>query len=653
MFGLGRIFKKTPRVDLDAVINIMEGAVHNAAGTLSWRDIFGNLKESDLRGDQSQLGLSAIYCALNMYIGAIVSLPRLTQRLSPETGLPTKYVKTTDHPAARIWNHYVNDEMDSDEMLKRIVYDIMYADGNFYALPEHDQQGRISRLHYIDPSRIPRGNIRRATGKERIAIKGGTRRAMKGELIYLILAGDTYSDSETDAVVVSHKDIVHMKGLIPDQEYHRSMGILENNARSAGLYSSAENMGAQFYKKGATNQTFLSTESRLDPKYVKELEELFNGDFAQGKSIEEMFSMRILQNGLKPVNVGMTPEVMRFVETRAFSVEDVGRWFAIPPSLLHSQMGTGGSEDSDKAMLLWIQTGLGHQLGNIEKQFKNAILPRSSQTTYGFIFYRLHLYKTVINEFSQAIRNFFEIGALDRVAIADLIGVHLDPTDPSNTQRYVPANIISTEHSQMLEKKAKSSLDVMTLQIEQMGMDMKQSKDNHRLSMKAAKNPQPQPEAPPEEGPPKEPESDVPNPAEGKPPEEGNSDKKTRPTVPRADNLTRLALYNILKGFHDFEIRVLKQKQGVRNDLKVAMSEWYPKLKNTIQNSLTDWQPVLAGMREELLLREGFEVQDIVDNWEAASRLCMLDLLPEESLGLRFDSQFGFLKDDSNDNSGT
>lgn len=644
MFNL---WKKKPRVDTASIVNRLEDIVHNAVGRLSWHDIFGNFKESELRGDKSQLGLSAVYCALNMYLGAVIGLPRLTQRLDPATGLPLRYVKTTEHPAARIWNHYANDDMDSDELLKRIIYDMLYADGNFYALPEYDQMGRISRCHYIHPTRIPRGNIRRAVGGEVMAVSGGARKAVKGELIYIVFAGDDNSFEQT--TIVSSKDIIHMKGPIPDSEYHRSMGILENNARSAGLYDSAEQMGEQFYRKGATNQMFLSTESKLDPKFQKEMEELFNGEGVRGRSLEDLFTTRILSNGLKPVHVGMTPEVMKFIETRAFSVEDVARWFSIPPSLLHSVMGTGGSEDSDKAMVLWIQTGLGNLLSNIERQFRNSFLPRASQTTFSFVFYRLHLYKTVINEFSQAIRNFFEIGALDRLAIADLIGIHLDPSDKSNTQRYVPANIITTNHSASLEKKAKTSLDVMEQQLLKMQQDLEHSAESFKTSQEIAKNP---PENNPED-PPKEPASDVPNPAEDKPPSEDNSDKKTRPTVPRLDNVTRIALFNVIEGLHNFELRVLRQKKESRKDLQQAMNEWYPKLRLAIKNSIAPWSPVLETMREDLLLREGHEVEDFIDNWESYSRTSMQDLFPEESLGNRFSDTYSFLKEETDDSSGT
>ena len=180
-------------------------------------------------------------------------------------------------------------------------------------------------------------------------------------------------------------------------------------------------------------------------------------------------------------------------------------------------------------------------------------------------------------------------------------------------------------------------------------MILEQSAESFKTSQEIAKNP---PEVASDDIP-KEPPSDVPNPAEDKPPSEDNSDKKTRPTVPRLDNVARTALYNVIKGLHDFETKVLKQKKESRPNLKEAMNEWYPKLKVTIRTAISPWNTVLETMREELLLREGHEVEDFVDNWEATSRLSLMDLFPEESLESKFSNTFGFLKETKDDSSGS
>ena len=135
-------------------------------------------------------------------------------------------------------------------------------------------------------------------------------------------------------------------------------------------------------------------------------------------------------------------------------------------------MGTGQPPaDSDQLMIMWIQNGLGHFMNNIAEQFRDQVLPRSSQPLFHFDFQRLHLYKTILNDFSQALRNVFEIGGIDRLDLASLLGIHLDPTDPTNTQSYVPANLLTVDLSLLLEKKAATSVQLMEENIKQMVQD--------------------------------------------------------------------------------------------------------------------------------------------------------------------------------------
>jgi HK97 family phage portal protein len=602
-------------------ISLRYGAVNNA-GTYTWKDLFGNVHPRELNSDRTQLTLAAIYCAINTYIGAITSLPRFCQKIDPATQRPLKFVKTTDHPASRIWSHYANDELSSNDLLKMMVYDVLFQDGNFYALPEYDSLNRIARLHYIHPSRIPRGNITRSEGSETLS---NGRKAAKGKLLYRIIASSYRETEAPEEFLLSRDEIIHIKGIIPDAQYFRSQGILESNARSAGLYDASEEMGSKFYSRGYTNQMFLSTEHQLSLKARKDLEEALNNTVTGGHSIEDIFKTKILEHGLKPVHVGMPLQAMQFIETRAFSVEDVARWFNMPAFLLHSSMGTGQApQDSDKLMVMWIQNGLGHQLNNLAEQFRDQLLPRASQPLFRFEFQRLHLYKTILNDFSQALRNVFEIGGIDRLDLASLLGIHLDPTDPTNTQRYVPANLLTVDHSLLLEKKAETSITQMEEAIATEVQGREIAKDTHE-------NPPP---PPPIE------DDGEPGPSDGgEDPErdqgESGKDNKTKAVPTPTDNIVKLALYNTLHGLHEYELRVMDQKRKSRpDDFGEAMEEWYPKFHSVLKNKLEPWKPIF----DEL----GIDYEDTLNSWITMD----LDLswTPEQQAANYFKNSFSFLK---------
>ena len=616
--------RKYSESEVTAVVDkVASHFVTNSTGTLTWKQLFGNHHPDDFAKDNTQMTLAAIYCAVNTYIGSITSLPRFVQKIDPATKRPVRFVKTTDHPASRIWSHYANEELSSNELLKLIVYDVLFYDGNFYAIPEYDNQGRIFRLNYIHPSRVPRGNIVRAEGGEPLSNR---RKAPRGKLLYKVISSLDGDSNSAEGFTLLADEIFHIKGLIPDPQNFRSQGIMENNTRSAGLYDASEEMGCKFYTRGYTNQMFLSTEHGLSTKVRRELEETMNSTVTGGNAIEDIFKTKILEHGLKPVHVGMPLNQIQFIETRAFSVEDVARWFNMPAFLLHSVMGTGQPPaDSDQLMIMWIQNGLGHFMNNIAEQFRDQVLPRSSQPLFHFDFQRLHLYKTILNDFSQALRNVFEIGGIDRLDLASLLGIHLDPTDPTNTQRYVPANLLTVDHSLLLEKKAATSVQLMEENIKQMVQD-------REIALEVHTEP-PAPEVIPE------PEEEEDDPDQSL--DDSRQDKRTR-AVPEDGtiNLIKLSVWNTLLGLHEYELRVLNQKRKSRvADLGDALHEWYPKFHDTLNEKLEIWQPVLTqlGMAN---------VEDLTNDWIANSRAVALHSSDNSGLIERFNTVFGFLKNE-------
>ena len=641
---------KFTAADVDQAISLVQN-FGGGGRALSWKDMFGNHNPAHVNSSAKQMELAAVYCAVNMYVGAITSLPRFSQRVDPATKQPLRYVSTMENPASRIWSHYANDELSSDNLLKLMVYDLLYSDGNFYALRKLDGQGKTTEISYIHPSRVPRGAIFRSEGSEKLSTGLPAR---KGELIYRISSGT--SDRDEEALYLTSANVVHMIGNIPDPEYHRGMGIMENNARSAGLYDSAEEMGSKFYKRGYTNQMFLGTEAHLTPKVRKGMEDLMNNETG-GSAIEDMFKTRILERGLKPIHVGIPLEQMQFIETRAFSVEDVGRWFNIPPVLLHSVMGTGATDPAyDTAMVFWIQNGLGSMMTCLSSNFRDTILKRSSQPLYKFDFNRLHLYKTLLSEFSTALRNLFEIGGITRLDVAGLLGVFIDPKDKTNTQRYVPSNLITVEHSLQLEEKATKSIDVMDQQLEDMELDRGMKQESHKQGLETQQKINDGTLADPNAAPP--PGVEKPGQDDNdKSQDESNSDKKTRPVPTREDNqkpkvsnVVKTALYNVFKGLHDYECRVAQQKLKSRpDDFHQAMDEWRNKTFNAkVAAEVGHWGMVTASLVEngEWTAEDILNIQPVPENCEPENYVA--------EATLRFNSAFGFLIEESNDDlSGT
>lgn len=512
--------------------------------------------------------LSAVFCAFSTFEGALTSIPRIAQRIDASTGLPTRNLFPSRDNLAKLWMGQANPEQSSGEMLKLIIHDLL-ADGNFYAIPKRNQlSGRVESYTYVHYSRVPRGNIFYSNGNEQLS---SGRKSVKGELLVRITVDPSDTKRDT-SYLLPHSDIIHMKGLVPDRENFRSQGVIEHAQRTFDFYNAAEKSSTDFYTKGWRNQMFLSTENKLAPDARKRMEDLFKTSKSKDFTIDEILDTRILEQGLKPVHVGLPLEQMEFVKSKAFAIEDIARWFNMPPVLLHSYMGGSKPDSLEASVSLWIQMGLGHFMNNLCQQFKEAFLPSSSVTSYSLGFSRIHLYQTLLNDFSQAMRNFFEIGAIDRRVLCSLTGAPLDMDDELNTQRYVPANLITANHSLTLQEKAEVSIDVMKKNMEKMDKDLSA------------------PDKP--ENPPVAEEEKDDN------PDQSASDENL-------DNrIVANALLASLKGFNQHAIRVCNSKKTKGEH---AVVDWSEKFFDFLETNLQEWQPVLNHF--------GFNIPDLIESW--------------------------------------
>jgi len=583
-------YTKRPRTSEQALNAIADAVsyVSNSGSAMTWQQFYGILNSEKMgTNTDAALRLTAVKCALEIYTGMVQSLPRRMYSVDSATGDKVRVIGTTDHPASRLFSHYFHPELTADDALLVIVYDVL-MDGNAYFLREPDNMGRTSRLYYIHPSRIPRDNIYRANGSEDLT---NGRKAVKGELLYRIDSGVSNRDAKSEFMLLPKSDIAHFKGKVLDQEYHRAHGFIANSANALEMYQAAEKFGRAFYTKGFANQIFLTTDNRLAPDVLKRLEANFEED--PNAPLDSIFRTRILEQGLKPINSGIPFQHLQFIETRAFSVEDVARGFNIPPALLHSYMGTdAGNTDLAQATALFVQAGIGPFLSRLCSQFRTELLPLPSQMLYTFEFETLYLYRNVIDKFSSALRNLFEIGMVNRKKGCSLLGIHIDPSDAAADPRYVPVNIMTVEHSLHLEEGASLANDMTEKQIEQ-----QQQTNDGMVSGDELKAAQDQLAA-----------------AKAKP-TSGKMDKS--PSKKNIDKRIRNAFLNVLNGLKQYEARVLEQKKQSRpDDYDAAVTEFYAqnsKFDSLLTDQLSGWQ--------DLITVNGKPLSDLRTAWLSSQKL--------------------------------
>ncbi len=77
-----------------------------------------------------------------------------------------------------------------------------------------------------------------------------------------------------------------------------------------------------------------------------------------------------------------TPEDAQFLETRAFQVEDICRWFRVPPFMVgHTEKSTSWGTGLEQQLIGFLTFSLRPYLTRIEQAVKRSLIVRRAQRT--------------------------------------------------------------------------------------------------------------------------------------------------------------------------------------------------------------------------------------------------------------------------------
>ncbi|TKS58683.1 MAG: portal protein [Nitrospira sp.] len=147
-------------------------------------------------------------------------------------------------------------------------------------------------------------------------------RDRSGQLVY-----DTLNKSAPNTVLLP-SEIFHLHGLGFDGIQGYSVIALARHSIGMGL--AAEEYGARFFANDATPGGVVEHPLELRDEARKHIKEDWQKIFA-GK---ERHSIAVLEEGMKYHQIGLSNEDAQFLETRRFQVQEICRWFRVPPHKL-------------------------------------------------------------------------------------------------------------------------------------------------------------------------------------------------------------------------------------------------------------------------------------------------------------------------------
>lgn len=123
-------------------------------------------------------------------------------------------------------------------------------------------------------------------------------------------------------------DVFHLRGVSDGLE---GAAIVQLMRETIGLALASEAYGNRFFKNAAAPSGVLEHPKHLSERGKKNMQASFVDDNA---GVDNAFNVMVLEEGMKWHQVGMSHEDAQFLETRKFTIQEIARWFRVPPHLI-------------------------------------------------------------------------------------------------------------------------------------------------------------------------------------------------------------------------------------------------------------------------------------------------------------------------------
>lgn len=188
---------------------------------------------------------------------------------------------------------------------------------------------------------------------------------VEGELIYRVTDRGKTEDLPRDKVF-------HLKGF----GFGGDLGLspIAYGVQTFGNAMATDESAGKIFGNGLSVSGVLSTDKQtLKPEQRDQLQAImakYAGSTNAGK-------LMILEAGLKYQQMTLNPEDAQMLETRRFNIEEMCRWFGMPPIIIgHAAQGqTMWGSGVEQILLAWLATGINPILRRIEARIQKDLIP--------------------------------------------------------------------------------------------------------------------------------------------------------------------------------------------------------------------------------------------------------------------------------------
>jgi HK97 family phage portal protein len=179
--------------------------------------------------------------------------------------------------------------------------------GNGYAEIERDLIGNPRAMHPLHPDRVM---VMRDTETQ--------------ELYYSVDQG-----SGKPPIILEPDDVFHIRGM---GETPVGLSVIAYAAESLGWTKAVQIFGSSFFGEGATPAGIITMKKPLSPEGMAAIEKKFRSMYSGTKNAGKT---AVLDNDMEYKALSVDPDKGQFIETNQFLVDEVCRWFGVPPHKIY------------------------------------------------------------------------------------------------------------------------------------------------------------------------------------------------------------------------------------------------------------------------------------------------------------------------------
>jgi HK97 family phage portal protein len=367
--------------------------------------------------EYTALTYSAVYNALTLYGGTIGALPcHLMQRKGD------KKIIADYRRMYRVLHDEFNPYMSAMSGRECLTVHAL-SWGNGYAEKVHNGYGELIELWPITPNRV-------------------TPEMRGGQLVYRIRVGN-------EDIYLPREKVLHVPGLGFDGFLGYS--VIAMARKSIGLSMALETFGALYFGQGTHPGLVASHPGKLGQQAHENLQgSLVTAASGLGKS----HKLLLLEEGMKIEKIGIPPEDSQFLQSRAFQIPEIARYFNLPPHKL-KDLTKSSFSNIESEQISFVTDSILPWLVRFEQCYNMQLLSASDKeySGRGRLYFK-HSVEGLLRGDSAArgtlYQSMWNVGAITQNQIRALEDMDPDP-NPLADQLFVPLNMTPLS---MLKEKA-------------------------------------------------------------------------------------------------------------------------------------------------------------------------------------------------------